>query len=199
MEVIYPFTFAEGEALDPTQLDANFTALAGVVNGHLKRENFRARAGLRNAQKSNPRALVPLVYTAPITLSPPGEITLPGVITLPHFDQYHGEPGLDGGLSDNVMAKPVQLVSLMGMYNRSDGIEAGDTCEVTLRWRPALGYDAGMASMTMGLLDHFFYMDPTDLAEYIQVDLHCATGPVPGTTRNWNVLLILWILAHHLP
>jgi hypothetical protein len=202
MELVYPNDFADGEPVDATRLDANFDALAWVLNGNVSKENFRAGAGVRNALKVAPRAFAPLAFVDRVYCAAGATRDYDGALALPHFNQAHGAAAGDGGIDSNALAQPVGLVSMHGRITYQWGVVAGDTVNLVLSYRKALGSTLLTQSLSITTVQAGFYSYafayPAPLIDSLSLSIR-VSAVSGGSTREWRLAAYVWIVAPHLP
>lgn len=199
------FPILDGDTIDATKLNAYFTAITTLVGTtKLDHVNFRAQAGIRNAQKATPYALVPV--TAVMRRAISASATFTALITWPQYGLYPtgttssaAQNSANGTATEDVVRydQPFYIVRTDVSYQGNAGASGGVTASTAYRQvlRPDL-QTANAVATTADTLTSSAYAET--LCDYAQVALAVTISGAGATTVS-NVVVTLWLKVPHVP
>ena len=204
-----------GQVITAAYLDSVFAAFTDVLNGKLDRSNFRARAGIRNQEKTSPKAWLPLTWgfrgsliggsnyclaLGPNSYLGPDAAGL-NLFALPNYKQT--TVGTDDGSVDpaNTLKTPVALGSFQAIHTGIAYLHVGDTCTVQLTYRTypggvVQGTGLNLAAAAAGTLVTAD-LSGFGLVDYFFAALRMSTSAAAGVRWLLNPRVMLWTKAAH--
>jgi hypothetical protein len=203
--LIIPNRFRDGQPISGAQLDANFNAVKAIFNTtKLTQENLRATAGIGNARKPNPRALVPLAMSLPSLVAVgAGQIVRAGYLAFPPPEApAKSATGVDmpNGIGAAESDAPAfEVLQVQGCYGSAENLAEGDELYVHLLVNRAGAINPEAYTHCNIKSEGLITSTAVNLADVESLEMHVvlatSTGSETRTVRN--IVVTAWCKMLH--